>query len=76
VNDDFWSVSSPQPPWYSLGRLFLIHCDQGFVLHLDSMELNTKGIAGSTQLCEDEMSLDDARKVMLDHLEEKGYSWQ
>jgi arylsulfatase A-like enzyme len=76
VNNDFWSVSSPQPPWYSLGRLFFIHCDQGFVLHLDSMELNTKGIAGSTRVCEDEMSLDDARKVMLDHLEEKGYSWQ
>jgi len=76
VDDDLWSVSSPQPPWYSLGRLFLIHCNQGFVLHLDTMELNTKGISGSTQVCEDRMSLDDARKVMFAHLEEKGYSWR
>ena len=71
----FWSVSSPQPPWFSLGRFFFIHCDQGFMLRLETMELTTEEIAGSNLVCEERLSLDEAREIMFAHLKEKGYSW-
>ena len=75
ADGDFWSVSNPQPPWYSLGRLFFIHCDQGFMLRLETMEISTEKIAGSNLVCEERLSLDKAREIMFAHLKEKGYSW-
>ncbi len=69
----FWSVSSPQAPWYSLGRLFLVKCNQGFNLHMVDMELKEKEIEGSTLGCTDKISSDDARQMMLAHLQERGY---
>jgi arylsulfatase A-like enzyme len=71
----FWSVSSPQPPWYSLGRLFFIRCDQGFMLRLETMEISAVKIAGSNLVCEKKLSLDEAREIMFAHLKEKDYSW-
>jgi arylsulfatase A-like enzyme len=73
VDGNFWSISNPQPPWYSLGRLFMVNCNQGFVLLLDSMELQAKSIDGSTLQCEDKLSMEDARQLMLAHLKERGY---
>lgn len=72
----FWSVSSPEPPWYSLGRLFLIYCNQGFVLRLDTMEISTGEIAGSTAVCADQLSLEEARQMMVAHLKARNYSWE
>jgi arylsulfatase A-like enzyme len=71
-----WQVKNPQPPWYSLGRLFLIHCNQGFVLQLATMEIKRRGISGSTLECEAPLPLEKARLIMQDHLREKGYSWE
>lgn len=73
VDGNFWSVSNPQPPWYSLGRLSMVHCSQGFVLRLDSMELQVTSIDGSTLHCDDKLSVEDARSLMLAHLKERGY---
>ena len=72
----FWSVITPKPPWYSLGRLFLIYCDQGFVLELDTKDISGTRISGSTMVCEDRLSLVEARQMMLAHLREKKYSWE
>jgi len=72
---NFWSVSSPVAPWYSLGRLFLVYCDQGFSLALDSMKVEGRHIPGSTAKCDHKMTLDEAEELMLGHLREKGYSW-
>jgi hypothetical protein len=58
-----------------MGRLFLVYCDQGFVLRLDSMELQTREIPGSNLACEHPLSIDEARQMMLDHLRQQGYSW-
>jgi hypothetical protein len=73
VDGNFWSVSNPQPPWYSLGRLSMVYCNQGFILRLDSMELQATSIDGSTLQCEDKLSMEDARRLMLAHLKERGY---
>ncbi len=72
----FWSVNNPRPPWYSLGRLFLISCDQGFMLRLPSMEVSAVEIAGSSAGCGKALSPGEAREIMLGHLREKGYSWE
>jgi len=71
----FWSVSLPEAPWYSLGRLYLIHCDQGFELQLETMDVSPTRIGGSTMNCGDQMTREEARRIMLSHLEEKGYVW-
>lgn len=70
----FWSISVPQAPWYSLGRLSLVYCNQGFLLRLNTMELESHTIAGSKLACDDSLSPDEARAVLLEHLKEKGYS--
>ena len=75
VVDDRWRIKTPAPPWYSLGRLFLIHCNQGFVLHLADMTIQGGRIEGSTMACTSALSLDQAREIMLAHLLDKGYSW-
>ena len=69
----FWSVSNPQPPWYSLGSLYMVNCNQGFTLRLDSMELQETSIDGSTLQCEDQLSMEEARQLMLAHLKERDY---
>ena len=76
VDGTFWSVSLPVAPWFSMGRQFLIHCDQGFILKLESMEIRGGKIDGSTTDCEDTMSTEEARRILLSHLEKKGYSWK
>jgi len=68
-----WSVSNPQPPWYSLGRLSLVKCNQGFILLTNSMELEETKIPGSTLNCPVQITLDDARQLMLEHLKVRGY---
>lgn len=72
----FWSVSLPVAPWFTLGQQFLIHCNQGFILKLASMEVSGKMIDGSTMDCEDTMSTEEARRILLSHLAKKGYSWE
>ena len=69
----FWSVSSPQAPWYSLGSLFLVKCNQGFKLLLEDMDLHEKEIEGSSLSCPDKISPEDARQLMLAHLQKRGY---
>jgi arylsulfatase A-like enzyme len=76
TDGNFWSVSTPKPPWYSLGKLFLIYCDQGFTLRMDNMDISADKISGSTMKCKGNLSPEEARQVMLSHLEEKGYSWE
>ena len=70
---NFWSVKNPGPPWYSLGRLFLVYCSQAFILYLDSMDIDAGAVAGSTASCEERLSPEEAREMMLAHLKDKGY---
>jgi arylsulfatase A-like enzyme len=67
------SVINPHAPWYSLGRLYMVKCNQGFGLLTADMKLQRKEIEGSTVSCAGEISSDDARKLMLAHLQERGY---
>ena len=69
----FWSVTSLQAPWFSLGKLFLVRCKQGFKLNIEDMDLQENEIAGSNLSCADKLSLKDARQLMLAHLQERGY---
>lgn len=71
----FWTVSSPKPPWYTLGRLFLVHCDQAFMLELDGMSLAEVPVRGSTVTCDESLSADAALALMKQHLRERGYAW-
>lgn len=73
--DGRWTVRLPSAPWYSMGRLFLIYCDQGFTLRLNTMELTGGNIPGSSMDCENPLSIDEAREIMLTHLKQSGYSW-
>jgi arylsulfatase A-like enzyme len=70
---NFWSVKNPGPPWYSLGRLFLVYCSQAFILHLGSMDIEAGAVGGSTASCEDRLSPEEAREIMLTHLKDRGY---
>jgi len=73
VEGNFWSVSNPQPPWYSMGRISLIHCDQSFLLWLASMKMEAGTVPGSTAGCADRLTPEQARVILLGHLKEKGY---
>ncbi len=73
VDGIFWSVSNPQAPWYSLGRLLMVYCKQGFDLRLVDMKLQLASIDGSTLQCEDRLSMEEARQLMLEHLQERAY---
>lgn len=68
-----WSVTSPQPPWYTLGRLTLVHCDQAFVLTLVGMSVKEHGVIGSTLACDEQLSPEAAVEVMEKHLNDRGY---
>ncbi len=68
-----WSVSNPQAPWYTLGRLYLVMCNQGFSLQTDDMVLSETEIEGSTLNCSDKVSPDVAKQMMLAHLKARGY---
>jgi arylsulfatase A-like enzyme len=70
---NFWSVRNPQAPWYSMGRISLIHCEQAFLLWLDSMEMEVGTVPDSTAVCERRLTPEQAREILLGHLEEKGY---
>lgn len=71
----FWSVNNPTPPWYSLGRLSVVHCNQAFMLQLEPMEISASTVEGSTASCDVQLSIDQAKDLLLAHLKEKGYSW-
>jgi len=73
VDGNFWSVRNPEPPWYSLGRLSLVHCDQAFLLWLETMQMEERTVPGSTASCDERLSQDQARDILLGHLNEKGY---
>ena len=66
-------MRNPEPPWYSLGRISLIHCDQAFLLWLESMKIEAAAVPGSTAGCEERLSPEQARQVLMGHLKEKGY---
>jgi arylsulfatase A-like enzyme len=76
ADGNFWHVVTHDPPWYSMGRIFLVYCDQGFYVKLKDMEVAGGRIAGSTRSCEDRLSTEEARAMMLDHLREQGYRWE
>ncbi len=76
ADEDRWAVRNPQPPWYSLGRLYLIKCNQGFKLLVNTMEMSTASIAGSNLVCDEHLSMSEAREILQAHLREKGYSWE
>ena len=67
------SVINPSAPWYSLGRLYMVKCNQGFGLLMSNMELQRREVEGSTLNCADIITRDDARQLMLAHLQERGY---
>ena len=73
VDGNFWSVRNPQPPWYSMGRISLIHCDQAFLLWLASMKMEARTVPGSTAGCDEHLTPEQARAILLGHLKEKGY---
>jgi hypothetical protein len=73
ADGNFWSVRNPEPPWYSLGRISLVHCDQAFLLWLAPMKIEAAAVPGSTAGCEEQLSPEQAREVLLGHLKEKGY---
>lgn len=74
ADGNFWSVSKVEPPWYSLGRLFLIHCDQGFTLNVDTLEVVEQEVVGSNAHCDERISPEEARARLYRHLEEKAYT--
>ena len=76
ADGNFWSISSPEPPWFTLGRLYYIRCDQAFTLKLDDMAISEERVAGSSIPCDDVLSPDAAEAVMKAHLRSKGYSWK
>ncbi len=69
----FWTVINLKPPWFSMGKLYLVSCDQGFSLHLESMKMLEIPIEGSTVKCQEKLSMEDARLQMMAHLRNRKY---
>jgi hypothetical protein len=59
-----------------LRRLFLVHCDQGFIRHPDSMQIEACAVSGSTADCEEQLSPEEATEMLVAHPKGKGYSWR
>jgi len=72
---NFWSITHSIAPWYSLGRLFLVYCNQGFILDITTMQVESTLISGSTMNCEKPLGVEQAKQIMFTHLREKGYAW-
>jgi arylsulfatase A-like enzyme len=73
---NFWSVRSSIAPWYSLGQIYLVYCDQWFNLQLETMVTSGARVPGSTLSCDEAMTNKQAQELMFSHLREKGYSWE
>jgi len=68
-------VPNPQPPFYTLGTLAIIHCHQWFQLTLSTNHLHRSTIKSHTAPCDDAppMTMEQARRLLVQHLEERGY---
>jgi arylsulfatase A-like enzyme len=69
----FWSMNNPIPPWYSLGALMMVYCDQGFRMSRDVTPVREYTDVGASLDCPQKLSADAAAGLMHDHLVEKGY---
>ena len=72
----FYSIKNPTAPWYSLGRVFLIHCDQGFVLKVETMKVTERRIKGSTAVCDVKLTREEAGERLKAHLRDRDYRWE
>jgi len=70
----WWSAVDSRPPWYSLGYLYLVHCDQGLELRLVDLRLKETPVPGMPS-CGPALSTDQARERLLAHLKDRGYRW-
>jgi arylsulfatase A-like enzyme len=67
-------LSNQNPPWYSLGRLYLIKCDQAFVLKTQDLVVHErKDFEGSALGCRQHLTVAQARQIMFARLAKDGY---
>jgi arylsulfatase A-like enzyme len=74
-NGNFLSIDNPVPPWYSMGWLSMVHCDQAYILELESMTVKRRPVALTGMDCSGGLSENVAREMLLQHLHEQGYRW-
>lgn len=66
--------SNQSPPWYSLGRLYLIKCDQAFILKTRDLVVHEmKDFEGSALGCRQHLTVARARQIMFARLAKDGY---
>ena len=71
-----WIVATDvKPPFYSLGHLALVQCQNSFKLNLKTGRIRQVKVPGHTAPCpeEDLFTLDEARNHLVEHLRENGY---
>ena len=76
IEGNFYSLKDPTAPWYSLERVFLIHCDQGFVWNVATMKVAERKIEGSTAVCDLRLTWEEAGERLRAHLRDRDYDWE
>lgn len=71
--EGWWRSKSPQPPFYTLGALILIVCEDWYELDLTDMQMQHVQIKDHTLPCNRPMTIEEAKVVLLQHLERSGY---
>lgn len=75
--DGLWIVEAERkkPPFYQVGYVGLIVCDQWFELYLQNPEMLYGKVKGHTQPCSPDILLtaEEAEDILLDHLMQNGF---
>jgi hypothetical protein len=70
-----FEVIDPQPPFYSLNRMYVFDCQQNHLMRIDRPTFSNSEITGYTKPCPEELLISEAdiARLMLEHLKNRNY---
>jgi hypothetical protein len=73
--DGVWAVQAERssPPFYQVGYVGLVTCDQWYELYVQEPGLLYGEIEGHTQPCDSSIAPDRVKQILLDHLFQNGF---
>jgi arylsulfatase A-like enzyme len=73
--DGWWGNARSEAPFYSLGSLSIIHCQNWYFISLENGLMTSQEVENHSSPCNDGelLTVPQARKLMVDHLTQKGY---
>jgi len=73
--DGWWGNVKSEAPFYSLGSLSMVHCQNWYFMSLENGLMTSQEVEGHSSPCLDSelMTMPQARKLMVEHLTQRGY---